>query len=122
MPSSNSHAAQASHEAGVKSARSQTASARNQTNTDFRNLISDAEELLRVTANYSGEALSAARAKFEEHLEQAKDSMSEAGSIAAEKYREAAKTTDRYVHDNPWQAIGIAAAVGILIGFLANRR
>ncbi len=120
MPST-SHTSQANHETDVKTSRAQ-ASARNKTNADFRNLISDAEELLRVTANYSGEALSAARAKFEEHLEQAKESMSDASSFAAEKYRQAAKNTDRYVHDNPWQAIGIAAAVGVLVGFLTNRR
>jgi ElaB/YqjD/DUF883 family membrane-anchored ribosome-binding protein len=30
--------------------------------------------------------------------------------------------TDDYVHENPWQAIGIAAAVGLVAGLLMNRR
>jgi len=33
-----------------------------------------------------------------------------------------ARVTDDYVHDNPWQAIGIAAAVGFVAGLLMNRR
>jgi ElaB/YqjD/DUF883 family membrane-anchored ribosome-binding protein len=41
---------------------------------------------------------------------------------AEEMLKRAARVTDDYVHDNPWQAIGIAAAVGILVGLMMNRR
>ena len=41
---------------------------------------------------------------------------------AEEMLKRAARVTDDYVHDNPWQAIGIAAAVGVLVGLLMNRR
>jgi ElaB/YqjD/DUF883 family membrane-anchored ribosome-binding protein len=34
----------------------------------------------------------------------------------------AARATDEYVHDNPWQAIGVAAAVGFLLGLVVARR
>ena len=33
-----------------------------------------------------------------------------------------AKTTDTYVHENPWRAVGIAAGVGLLLGLLIGRR
>jgi ElaB/YqjD/DUF883 family membrane-anchored ribosome-binding protein len=33
-----------------------------------------------------------------------------------------ARQADGYVHDSPWTAIGVAAAAGILIGFLAAKR
>jgi ElaB/YqjD/DUF883 family membrane-anchored ribosome-binding protein len=36
--------------------------------------------------------------------------------------RDAARETDRYVRQNPWQSIGIAAGVGLLIGVLIGRR
>jgi ElaB/YqjD/DUF883 family membrane-anchored ribosome-binding protein len=36
--------------------------------------------------------------------------------------RDAARATDDYVHDNPWQAIGVAAAVGFLVGLVISRR
>ena len=34
------------------------------------------------------------------------------------KTREAAETTDHYVHENPWQVVGIAAALGLVLGVL----
>jgi ElaB/YqjD/DUF883 family membrane-anchored ribosome-binding protein len=95
---------------------------KNKLAADFDTLVSDAEELLRTTANYSGQGYAAARAQFEEHLDQIRGKMSEAESIATEKYRQAVQNTDRYVHANPWQAIGVVAALGVLIGFLASRR
>jgi ElaB/YqjD/DUF883 family membrane-anchored ribosome-binding protein len=36
--------------------------------------------------------------------------------------REAAQQTDKYVRENPWQAVGIAAAVGLVAGLLIRRR
>ena len=36
--------------------------------------------------------------------------------------KDTARATDDYVHDHPWQAIGIAAAVGVVVGLLMNRR
>jgi len=33
-----------------------------------------------------------------------------------------AGTADDFVHDSPWQAIGLAALVGVLVGLVASRR
>ena len=33
-----------------------------------------------------------------------------------------ARDASRYVRDNPWQSIGIAAGVGLLLGLLIGRR
>jgi ElaB/YqjD/DUF883 family membrane-anchored ribosome-binding protein len=41
---------------------------------------------------------------------------------ASERAKAAAKVTDDYVRDNPWQAIGIAAAIGFLAGLALSRR
>jgi len=35
---------------------------------------------------------------------------------------ERARQADDYVHGSPWTAIGVAAAAGVLIGFLAAKR
>jgi len=101
---------------------SDLAESKNRLATDFKNLVSDAEALLRVTGNYTGEGVAQARARFEDRLNEIKGAMSEMQSVAFDKYKEAADNADRYVRDNPWQAVGIAAAVGILVGFLTTRR
>jgi ElaB/YqjD/DUF883 family membrane-anchored ribosome-binding protein len=36
--------------------------------------------------------------------------------------RAAADAADDYVRDNPWQAVGIAAGVAFLVGYLIGRR
>ena len=41
---------------------------------------------------------------------------------AVDRAKAAARYTDDYVHDHPWQAIGIAAGVGLAVGLLMNRR
>jgi ElaB/YqjD/DUF883 family membrane-anchored ribosome-binding protein len=43
-------------------------------------------------------------------------------STVQEGAKAAVDTTDAYVRTNPWTAVGIAAAVGAVIGFLAHRR
>lgn len=37
-------------------------------------------------------------------------------------YHQAMDVTDQYVHTNPWKAIGIAAAAGMLLGLMLGRR
>ncbi|MFN5010858.1 MAG: YqjD family protein [Gammaproteobacteria bacterium] len=39
-----------------------------------------------------------------------------------DRARDAAQGTEDYVRRNPWQAVGIAAGVGLLLGVLINRR
>ena len=41
--------------------------------------------------------------------------------LLAEKGKEAATATDEFVRENPWTALGIAAAVGCLVGYLISR-
>lgn len=89
---------------------------------DFKAVVADAEALLKATAGQSGEALAAARARAGESLAAAKAKMGEAEAALVGKTKAAAKATDEYVHVHPWQAIGIAASVGMVIGLLIGRR
>jgi ElaB/YqjD/DUF883 family membrane-anchored ribosome-binding protein len=89
---------------------------------DFKVVIADAEALLKATASQGGEAFANLRAKTEESLAAAKVRMADAQDALVERTRAAAKVTDEYVHDNPWQAAGIAAGIGLLIGLLIGRR
>lgn len=89
---------------------------------DFKVVVADAEALLKATAGHGGEAVAAARARAEESLASVKAKMSEAEAALVAKTKAAAKATDEYVHGHPWQAIGIAASVGVVIGLLIGRR
>lgn len=89
---------------------------------DFNVVVADAEALLKATANQGGEKLAEVRAKAEESLRVVKARMADAQEALLVKTRAAAKATDVYVHENPWNAVGAAAAIGLLVGFLLGRR
>jgi len=89
---------------------------------DLRVVVSDVEELLRATASQTGDRISEARARAEESLRTARVRLEETGEEVAARTREAARETERYVQDNPWQSVGIAAGLGFLLGYLIGRR
>jgi ElaB/YqjD/DUF883 family membrane-anchored ribosome-binding protein len=89
---------------------------------DFKTIVSDADDLLQATAKASGEGFTVARAKFAEQLRSAKTSLAQAEQQVVDRVKQAATATDDYVKDNPWTAVGMATAVGILIGFLFTKR
>lgn len=89
---------------------------------DFKVVVADAEALMRATADQGGEKIAAVRARVAESLSQAKDSLAEAQAAMLTRTKAAAKATDEYVHEKPWNAVGIAAGVGLLIGLLIGRR
>ena len=89
---------------------------------DLKAVVADAEELLKATASQTGEEIAAARAKAEESVKAAKVWFAEEEVAVMAKTKAAAKATDAYVRANPWKAVGIAAAVGLILGILAARR
>ena len=90
--------------------------------SDLRVVIADAEELLRATAGQMGEKAVVARERIQESLRVAKDKLARAEEVMVDKTKAAARVTDDYVHDHPWGAVGIAAAVGLVMGRLISRR
>ena len=89
---------------------------------DFKVVVADAEALLKATAGQGGEAVAEVRSKVSESLAAAKAKMIDAEAALVARTKAAAKATDEYVHGHPWQAIGIAASVGVVIGLLIGRR
>jgi ElaB/YqjD/DUF883 family membrane-anchored ribosome-binding protein len=89
---------------------------------DLKTVMSDAEALLRATSAQTGEKIQEVRARAEESLRQAKARLSSIEDEALRRAREVADATDEYVRENPWQSVGIAAGVGLLLGLLLSRR
>ncbi len=89
---------------------------------DLRVVLADVEELVRATANETGERVKAVRGRLEANLQSAKARVVELEEDTVERARAAAAATDRYAHENPWQTAGIAAGIGLLIGVLIGRK
>jgi len=103
------------HDSNVSAAKAQLVD-------DFNKVVSDTEALLRAMASVPGEKTAALRSSVEANLSAAKQRVRELQGAAVEKTTAAARATDQYVHDNAWAAIGIAAAVGLIIGLVISDR
>jgi ElaB/YqjD/DUF883 family membrane-anchored ribosome-binding protein len=90
--------------------------------SDLKTVMSDAEALLKATSNQTSEKIQEVRARAEESLKQARQRLGEIEDEALRRAREVADATDEYVRENPWQSVGIAAGVGLLLGLLLSRR
>jgi len=89
---------------------------------DLQNVVDDTKELLNTMQNEGGAQLDAARERARSTIESARKTLGELQKNVQDSARMAVKTTDGYVRDNPWQAVGIGAAAGLLVGFLIARR
>ena len=89
---------------------------------DFSAVLAEAEDMLKRAATETGEKARDLRSQVEAKLLTAKLRLQELEGQALDQAKEAARATDTYVHDNPWQAIGVAAAVGFLLGLVVARR
>ncbi len=86
--------------------------------SDFKTLMRDAEDLMKATADDLGDKAKEARDRLKVALGKAKDSC----QGVEEKAAASAKATDKVIRDYPYQSLGIAFGVGLLIGVLVNRR
>lgn len=89
---------------------------------DFKLVLTDAEQLLKLTADDASGKFADVRSRLSERVAATRQQLAELEAIAVEKAKEVAKATDQYVHEHPWQSIGIAAGIGFLVGLLAGRR
>ena len=78
---------------------------------DLKAVMKDAEILIKDTSEVLGEKAAVARQKLEVTIRDAKA-----------RLIESAKATNEFVQENPWKAVGIAAGVGFLAGYLLGKR
>lgn len=89
---------------------------------DIKTVIADGEDLLKAAANVSGAGLAAAREKFDEQLGNARARLVDAAQPAIDKAKNTAAAANGYVRGHPWTVIGVALAVGALVGLLIRKR
>ena len=90
--------------------------------TDVKAVVADAEAYLDASVGQAGEACAAARTKLEKTLATAKTRVAQTRIVLGDKTRAAARATDTYVHEYPWESIAVGASVGLLLGWVIARR
>lgn len=84
-------------------------------------LLNDSEELLRLSASLPGEGVEALRSRLRDHADTARGALEDAQANAQSRYRASIDCTEKYVQENPWQSLGMAAAAGFLLAVLISR-
>lgn len=85
---------------------------------DLKAVVSDAETLMKATAGQAGEKVNEARSRLAAALESAKATCQR----LEEKAIVAARATDRTIREHPYESIGMAFGLGLLVGVLVARR
>jgi ElaB/YqjD/DUF883 family membrane-anchored ribosome-binding protein len=99
-----------------------TRPAKDKLTEDMKAVVRDMEELLKATADQTGDKISAVRTRAEENLHEMRRKLNEMEGDVVDQVKTAAKAADHLVHENPWQSIAVAAAVAFLLGMLTSRR
>jgi ElaB/YqjD/DUF883 family membrane-anchored ribosome-binding protein len=90
--------------------------------SDLAAVMSDAEALLLASTQQDGDRLNEARDRIRESLEAVRKRLLDVERSALHQGEDAMRATEQYVRHNPWQSIGIAAGIGLLVGALLARR
>lgn len=89
---------------------------------DLKTLISDTEALVKATAQDVRDETKEIHARVTAALERAKTTYAELQQQGAETGKAVVKRADSIIREHPYQTIGIALGVGLLLGLLAMRR
>jgi ElaB/YqjD/DUF883 family membrane-anchored ribosome-binding protein len=83
---------------------------------ELRNVVRQAEKLLIALGEDREEALSELRGHVTVAVAEAKKRLAEFEDQALRFKDTAGAALDVYVRENPWTAVGVSAAVGLLLG------
>jgi ElaB/YqjD/DUF883 family membrane-anchored ribosome-binding protein len=85
---------------------------------DLKAVVHDGEELLKAGARGLSDRGAAARERLAAALEVAKDTQRK----LQQQVVSGAKATDKVIREHPYESVGLAFGIGVLLGILANRR
>ena len=101
---------------------SHSAVARERVLTDLQALTRDAEELLKATAGDVSDKAKEARSRVKAALERARTTCAHLQDQTVATAKAAAKKADIVIRDHPYESIGVAFGVGLLLGVVVARR
>ncbi len=89
---------------------------------EIKNLIADVEDLMARISDLKDADVVRVRGKVLGAINATKQSLADGAGTVREHAKRYASSADDYVRDSPWQAVGIAALVGAVVGIFAARR
>ena len=88
---------------------------------DLKTLVRDAEDLLKATSGDVSEKGKELRARLQGALARARTTCAELHEQAVPSARATAKKADTVIRDFPYESIGAAFGIGVLVGILITR-
>lgn len=110
------------HFANIEQEQAGSTLARERVLEDLKTLVRDSEALLKATAGDVSEKAKEARARLSAALERAKVTCDELQEQALASAKAAAKKADEVIREHPYESIGVAFGLGLLIGVLVARK
>jgi ElaB/YqjD/DUF883 family membrane-anchored ribosome-binding protein len=111
--------ADTAHRAGREAAadfRRRSANVRDYASDEVRAFLADVEDLVKKVANVGDADVARLRSRVSGAIGDVRQAVGDTADSLRDRARLAVSVTDDYVHERPWTAIGLAAAVGIIVG------
>ena len=89
---------------------------------DIKQFGADLERLLGQAKSLSGDGTAMARDQLERAVTKAQHRLGAARVTATDRAHLARERAERYVRDEPWRAIAIATAAGLVVALFLSRR
>src|SRR5579863_4494200 len=119
MNANTSDTAESLHRAGREAAgdfRRRAGSVRDYASDELRAFLADVEDLVKRVGTVSDADVARARAKVVGAMGEVRRLTNDATDSLRDRARVAVGQAEDYVHDRPWTAIGLAAAIGLIVG------
>jgi ElaB/YqjD/DUF883 family membrane-anchored ribosome-binding protein len=89
---------------------------------EFKNFLSDVEDLFKSSTSLTGDDLNKAKEQLNQRIKKARATLDDASSDILQHARRTAALTNEYAHQQPWKVVGAGVAISFLLGYaLASR-
>ena len=103
-------------------ASSMPTSGNRETSHQLRHMVDEIDTYLRSAADNGDQRFNQVRERMAQQVRDMRAQLDQLNLATLERVKRAAQQADQTVQSHPYSAMGIAAATGLLIGFLASRR
>jgi ElaB/YqjD/DUF883 family membrane-anchored ribosome-binding protein len=91
-------------------------SVRDYASDELRAFLADVEDLVKKVSNVGDADVARLRNRVSGAIGDVRQAVGDTADSLRDRARMAVTVTDDYVHERPWTAIGLAAAVGVIVG------